>query len=372
MSAVATDHLIKPHGGELVDRTGDAPEDLADLEVVQLTSRELSDLDMIASGALSPLEGFMGQADYESVLENMRLANGLPWSLPVCLAVDGPPQGDRVALADESGTPVAVLEVEGVYDYDKEREAELAYRTTDQEHPGVARLYEQKPMYLAGKVTVFERATPQFPELARDPAETRAIFAERGWRRVVGFQTRNPIHRAHEYLTKVALETVDGLLIHPLVGDTKGDDVPGRDPRRVLRRARPELLPGRPRARLRLPGRDALRGAARGDLARDLPQELRLLALHRRPRPRGCRQLLRHLRRAADLRRVRAARARHRADVLRALVLVQGLRVDGEREDVPARRARITSSCPEPRCARCSETVSSRPSSSRGPRSPRS
>ncbi len=212
--------------GELVDRTGAAPEDLDDLKVVQLTSRELSDLDMLASGALSPLEGFMGQADYESVLENMRLSNGLPWSLPVCLAVDGPPQGDRVALADESGTPVALLEVEGVYDYDKEREAELAYRTTDQEHPGVARLYEQKPMYLAGKVTVFERATPQFPELARDPASTRTIFAERGWRRVVGFQTRNPIHRAHEYLTKVALETVDGLMIHPLVGDTKGDDVP--------------------------------------------------------------------------------------------------------------------------------------------------
>ncbi len=107
MSAVATDHLIRPHGGELVDRTGSAPEDLADLKVVQLTSRELSDLDMLASGALSPLEGFMGQSDYESVLESMRLSNGLPWSLPVCLAVDGPPQGDRVALADESGTPVA-------------------------------------------------------------------------------------------------------------------------------------------------------------------------------------------------------------------------------------------------------------------------
>jgi sulfate adenylyltransferase len=226
MSAVATDHLIKPHGGVLVDRTGEAPDDLASLETVPLTSRELSDLDMLASGALSPLEGFMGRTDYESVLDGMRLAGGLPWSLPVCLAVDAAPQGDRVALADGSGKPVAVLEVEGVYDYDREREAELAYRTTDTEHPGVARLFEQKPMYLAGKVTVFERAVPQFPELARDPAGTRAVFAERGWRRVVGFQTRNPIHRAHEYLTKVALETVDGLLIHPLVGDTKSDDVP--------------------------------------------------------------------------------------------------------------------------------------------------
>jgi sulfate adenylyltransferase len=226
VSTVATDHLIEPHGGELVDRTGAAPDDLESLKTIQLTSRELSDLDMLASGALSPLEGFMGQADYDSVLDNMRLANGLPWSLPVCLAVDGPPQSDRVALADESGKPVAVLDVDGVYDYDKEREAELAYRTTDAAHPGVARLFDQKQMYLAGQVTVFERATPQFPELARDPAETRRIFAERGWRRVVGFQTRNPIHRAHEYLTKVALETVDGLLIHPLVGDTKGDDIP--------------------------------------------------------------------------------------------------------------------------------------------------
>ena len=156
----------------------------------------------------------------------MHLANGLPWALPVCLAVDAAPAGDRVALADESGRPLAVLEVEETYEYDREREAEHCFRTTDDAHPGVARLYAQKPLYLAGRVTVFERATAQFPELARDPAETRRIFAERGWKRVVGFQTRNPIHRAHEYLTKVALETVDGLLVHPLVGDTKSDDVP--------------------------------------------------------------------------------------------------------------------------------------------------
>ena len=218
--------LIEPHGGSLVDRAGERPDDLDSLETIALTPREVSDLDMLASGALSPLEGFMGRSDYESVLENMRLSSGLPWSLPVCLAVDGPPQGDRVALADESGTPVAVVDVEGVFDYDKEREAERCFRTTDDAHPGVKRLYDQKPLYLAGRVSVFERAEPSFPELAMDPAETRAAFAERGWKRVVGFQTRNPIHRAHEYLTKGALETVDGLLIHPLVGDTKSDDVP--------------------------------------------------------------------------------------------------------------------------------------------------
>ncbi|MGH3084977.1 MAG: sulfate adenylyltransferase, partial [Gaiellaceae bacterium] len=120
----------------------------------------------------------------------------------------------------------AVLEVEETFEYDKEREAEQCFRTIDDAHPGVARLYAQKPLYLAGRVTVFERARPPFPELARDPADTRAEFARRDWKRVVGFQTRNPIHRAHEYLTKTALETVDGLLIHPLVGDTKSDDVP--------------------------------------------------------------------------------------------------------------------------------------------------
>jgi sulfate adenylyltransferase len=226
MTAVATTRLIRPHGGELVDRTGERPDDLDTLEVVMLTSREVSDLDMIASGALSPLEGFMGQDDYDSVLEDMRLRNGLPWAIPVCLAVDEAPRGDRVALADEAGRKLAVLEVMAVYTYIKETEAQQVFRTTGEAHPGVARLYAQKDLYLSGRVTVFERPEPAFSELALDPRATRAAFAERGWRRVVGFQTRNPIHRAHEYLTKVALETVDGLLVHPLVGDTKGDDVP--------------------------------------------------------------------------------------------------------------------------------------------------
>ena len=171
MSAVATDHLIAPHGGELVDRTGAAPDDLADLEVVHAHLPR----------ALRPRHARLGRAVAARGLHGpVRLRvgagracgsrTGCRGRCRSCLAVDGAPQGDRVALADESGTPVAVLEVEDVYDYDKEREAELAYRTTDQEHPGVARLYEQKPMYLAGKVTVFERATPQFPELAQGPA----------------------------------------------------------------------------------------------------------------------------------------------------------------------------------------------------------
>ena len=226
MTVAATERLIAPHGGALVDRTGERPDDLDSLERVQLASRELSDLDMLASGALSPLEGFMGRADYERVVEEMRLVSGLPWGMPVCLAVDERLAGDRVALVDGAGNPVALLEVEEVFEYDKEHEAELCFRTTDDAHPGVARLFAQKPLYVAGRVTVFDRQQPRFPELALDPADTRRIFAERGWKRVVGFQTRNPIHRAHEYLTKVALETVDGLLVHPLVGETKSDDVP--------------------------------------------------------------------------------------------------------------------------------------------------
>ena len=226
MSLIAQSHLIKPHGGTLVDRTGERPDRVESLQTVRLTPRELADLDMIAVGALSPLSGFMGRDDYERVIEEMHLRSGLPWALPVCLAVAEPPKGDRVCLVDEAGTPLAVLDVEEVFPYDAEREAERCFRTTDADHPGVARLYAQHSLYLGGTVTVFARQAPPFPDLAKDPAETRAEFAERGWRRVVGFQTRNPIHRAHEYLTKCALETVDGLLLHPLVGETKSDDVP--------------------------------------------------------------------------------------------------------------------------------------------------
>jgi sulfate adenylyltransferase len=168
LRALESTELIRPHGGYLVDRTGERPDNVESLEQIPVTSRELSDLDMLASGALSPLEGFMGRDDYDRVLEDMRLAKGLPWALPVCLAVDHEPQGDEVTLTDEAGTPYATLEVDEVFEYDKEREARNAFRTTDDAHPGVARLYAQKPLYLAGKVTVFRRFAPAFPELALD------------------------------------------------------------------------------------------------------------------------------------------------------------------------------------------------------------
>jgi sulfate adenylyltransferase len=218
--------LIPPHGGSLVKRVGERPDGVDQLETITLSAREVADLDMIASGALSPLRGFMGKADYERTVEEMKLADGTIWALPVTLAVAAAPAGERVALASEDGTLLATLDVAEVYGYDAKHEAELCFRTTDEAHPGVARLYGQPGQYLAGDITVFKRPEPAFPDLALDPEQTRAAFAERGWKRVVGFQTRNPIHRAHEYVTKSALEVVDGILIHPLVGETKGDDVP--------------------------------------------------------------------------------------------------------------------------------------------------
>jgi len=229
--------LIAPHGGTLIDRLaeGGEAESLAEaarsLPRLALGARPLSDLEMIAVGAFSPLEGFMTRRDYESVVKDMRLANGLPWSLPVALSVSredaGRFEGKQVALTDEGGQALAVMEVEEAFEYDKRAEARNVYRTEEDAHPGVAALYAQAEMLIGGKVRVFRRQRHEdFLEHRRDPKETRAVFAEKGWRTIVGFQTRNPVHRAHEYIQKCALETVDGLLLHPLVGATKDDDVP--------------------------------------------------------------------------------------------------------------------------------------------------
>jgi sulfate adenylyltransferase len=229
---------IAPHGGTLVDRFVPEPERAAvlarakSLPVITLNSRQVSDLELIATGAVSPLTGFMSQPDYESVVRKMRLANGLPWSIPVTLAVDDATaaslgSGAQAALADEGGEIRAVLTVRDVYRYDKQVEAENVYRTTDGAHPGVAAVYEQPDNLVGGNVEVISLPPhDDFPSYYLTPRETRAAFAERGWRSVVGFQTRNPVHRAHEYLQKCALEMTDGLLLHPLVGATKGDDIP--------------------------------------------------------------------------------------------------------------------------------------------------
>jgi sulfate adenylyltransferase len=224
--------LIAPHGGELVNRTvtGDEAAGLRSeaesLPRLRLTEKQTADLDMIASGALSPLHGFMGRADYDRVVEEMHLENGLPWAIPVTLSAAERPQGDRLALEGHEGDLLAVIDVTEVYEADREREAQHVFRTTEDAHPGVAQIYAEGGTLVAGPVTVFQRPEPAFPKLHADPVDTRAAFTERGWSRVVGFQTRNPVHRAHEYIQKCALETVDGLLLHPLVGKTKGDDVP--------------------------------------------------------------------------------------------------------------------------------------------------
>ena len=191
-----------------------------------MSDKQTADLDMIASGALSPLTGFMTRADYDASVEDMHLANGLPWAMPVTLSVSDAPAADRLALESADGELLAVLDVEEVFSVDRENEAAKTYRTTEQEHPGVAQIYAEGPTLVGGPVTVFKRPDPAFPTYHLDPKDTRAVFAERGWSRVVGFQTRNPVHRAHEYIQKCALETVDGLLLHPLVGKTKGDDIP--------------------------------------------------------------------------------------------------------------------------------------------------
>ena len=221
--------LPTPLGGTLVNRVRAVlPGELSGLPTLELSERAHADLEMIASGAYSPLTGFLGQADYVSVVERMRLADGTPWSIPITLMVsrEEAQQAHGTVVLTREGQPAGLIEVVEQYTPDKGHEAREVYRTADAAHPGVAALYAAGEVYLAGEVTLFEVPRGHFPMHHRTPAEVRAVIEARGWRSTVAFQTRNPIHRAHEYLQKVALELVDGLLLHPLVGATKGDDVP--------------------------------------------------------------------------------------------------------------------------------------------------
>jgi len=234
---MSTTETIAPHGGTLVDLILDseggqrAAEEAEHLPKVSIGTRELSDLEMMAVGALSPLTGFMGEKDYRSVLEQMHLANGLPWTIPVTLSLhedDAKRVGgaSRIALTS-GGHTMALVDVETIYVRDGETESEAVFRTKDTAHPGVKALHAAGQYLVAGPVQMLR--LPQhrtFREYRLTPAQTRDAFAARGWRTVVGFQTRNPVHRAHEYLQKCAMEIVDGLLLHPLVGETKEDDVP--------------------------------------------------------------------------------------------------------------------------------------------------
>ena len=229
---------IAPHGGILVNRiaTLDQRQEFFDkaevLPRVQLSDRSISDLQMIAIGALSPLKGFMNEADYRSVVKQMRLSNGLPWSVPITLSVteavaDTLKEGTLVRLDTPAGEFAGILELAEKYRYSKEEEALNVYRTDDLKHPGVQVVDKSGPINLAGDVWLLERELDvRFPQYQIDPAKSRILFKEKGWKTIVGFQTRNPIHRAHEYIQKCALETVDGLFLHPLVGTTKDDDIP--------------------------------------------------------------------------------------------------------------------------------------------------
>ncbi len=228
----------EPYGGTLVDRIATGAEkeaigrEAATLPSITMDSRHTSDFELLANGGFSPLTGFMGEADYRSVVDTMALTNGLPWSVPVTLSVDDREAarlsaGSRAALRDDSGFVLGIIDITEIYRRDKKHEARQVYRTDEEAHPGVAALYAGGETVVAGTITALALPAHEgFAEYRLTPAQTRAEFANLGWKTVVGFQTRNPIHRAHEYLIKVALEGLDGALVHPLVGDTKDDDIP--------------------------------------------------------------------------------------------------------------------------------------------------
>ena len=223
--------IVPPHGGKLVDRvtTADGGKPAAR---IRLTERQQCDLEMIAIGAMSPLEGFAGSAEYDSICDRTRLTNGTVWPVPITCAVDTATAakikiGDRVELLDDHERTLGRLTVAEKYAHDKARQARTVFLTEDRAHPGVKVLMEEGDVCLAGPIDVATPChEPEFAEYRLTPAQTRRAFAERGWKTVVAFQTRNPIHRAHEYLTKCSLEICDGLLIHPLVGQTQPGDIP--------------------------------------------------------------------------------------------------------------------------------------------------
>jgi sulfate adenylyltransferase len=232
--------LIAPHGGSLVNRVLDtaavaaATRPAASLPSITLSPREQGDLELIAIGGFSPLTGFMGQKDFDRVCKEMRLANGTVWPIPVVLspADDATAKiniGDTVALKDADGHILGTMKITEKYPHDKKLEATSVYKTEEDKHPGVAMVHKQGNWCLAGDIDVINpNYHPEFPEHRLTPTQTRQAFEKKGWQTVAAFQTRNPIHRSHEYLTKVALEMTDGLLIHPVVGETKSDDIPAQ------------------------------------------------------------------------------------------------------------------------------------------------
>lgn len=237
-ATAAAGHLIEPHGGKLVNLLLEgsardaALEEARKLPSIHLTPRQLADVELLTTGGLSPLDGFMGSKDYRSVITETRLANGLVWPIPVALGLDDAQRaavGSASAIALLDGDkPLAILRVSEIYGPDLATESKGVYGTDEQAHPGVAAIHQRGAHLVGGRLEALGRhAYSDFNEARLSPAETRAMFASKGWKTVTAFQTRNPIHRAHEYLLRCALESSDGVMIHPLMGETKGDDIPG-------------------------------------------------------------------------------------------------------------------------------------------------
>ncbi|MCE8425125.1 MAG: sulfate adenylyltransferase [Candidatus Methanoperedens sp.] len=222
---------IKPHGGKLINRTLNEQKrkkiinESSEYQSVPIKVDLMKDVENIASGLFSPLEGFICREDYESILYNKRLSNGLPWTLPIILDTDNNmiKEGDDILLKN-NGHAVAVMRVDEIYSYDKRAYAEQVYGTNDAAHPGVAKTYSMKDKLLAGKISLINESETPYFKYAMKPAETRNLFKEKGWEKVVGFQTRNVAHLGHEYLQKSALTMVDGLFINPVIGKKKIGD----------------------------------------------------------------------------------------------------------------------------------------------------
>ena len=233
--------LVRPHGGASLrplmlegEALAAARERAGRLPAVQVTSREAGDIVMLGIGGFTPLAGFMGEADWRGVCDEMRTADGLFWPIPITLSIDAGAAGaiatgDEVALTGPGdAAPMAILEVTEKYAIDKAHECRSVFRTTDAGHPGVKMVMEQGEVNLAGRLTVLSAGSfpDEFGELFPTPAETRARFEANGWSTVAAFQTRNPMHRSHEYLAKIAIEICDGVLVHSLLGNLKPGDVP--------------------------------------------------------------------------------------------------------------------------------------------------